>query len=50
MPKIKSNPTGAPATHSQSSRKGKKAWRKNVDLGEVEEGLENLRAEERGVG
>lgn len=41
---------GAPAQHNQSSRKGKKAWRKNVDLEEVEEGLESLRAEERVTG
>ena len=37
----------APAQRNQSSRKGKRAWRKNVDLDEVEEGLEELRAEER---
>lgn len=42
--------TGAPAQHTQGSRKGKRAWRKNVDIGEVEEGLEGLRAEERVVG
>ncbi|KAF9452083.1 P60-like protein [Macrolepiota fuliginosa MF-IS2] len=41
---------GAPAQHNQSSRKGKKAWRKNVDLGDVEEGLESLRTEERVTG
>jgi nucleolar protein 53 len=28
------------------SRKGKKAWRKNVDITEVEERLEELRREE----
>ncbi|KAH6877431.1 ribosome biogenesis protein Nop53/GLTSCR2 [Coprinopsis sp. MPI-PUGE-AT-0042] len=33
----------------QSSR-GKKAWRKNVDIQEVEQGLEEIRAEERVVG
>ena len=44
------NTLGAPAQHSQSSRKGKKAWRKNVDLGEVEEALEGMRAEERITG
>ncbi|QIW99718.1 hypothetical protein AMS68_005236 [Peltaster fructicola] len=35
----------APATHKQPSRKGKKAWRKNVDLTEVQAGLENVRDE-----
>ncbi|KAL2885649.1 60S ribosome subunit biogenesis protein NOP53 [Ceratocystis lukuohia] len=30
----------APAQHKQSSRKGKKAWRKNIDVTEVEQGLE----------
>jgi nucleolar protein 53 len=41
---------GAPSQHNQSSRKGKKAWRKNVDIGEVEQGLEGLRQEERVTG
>jgi nucleolar protein 53 len=41
---------GAPSQHNQSSRKGKKAWRKNVDLVEVEQGLEGLRQEERLTG
>lgn len=35
----------APATLTQASRKGKKAWRKNVDLGEIQSGLENVRDE-----
>lgn len=30
----------APAQHKQPSRKGKKAWRKNVDVTEIEQGLE----------
>ncbi|SMY27778.1 unnamed protein product [Zymoseptoria tritici ST99CH_1A5] len=38
-------PVTAPATHSQPSRKGKKAWRKNVDLSEVQGGLETVRDE-----
>ncbi|CDO68606.1 hypothetical protein BN946_scf184996.g37 [Trametes cinnabarina] len=38
---------GAPAQRTQSSRKGKRAWRKNVDIEPVEEALEGLRAEER---
>ena len=41
---------GAPSQHNQSSRKGKKAWRKNVDIAEVEQGLEGLRQEERVTG
>jgi nucleolar protein 53 len=41
---------GAPAQHRQPSRKGKKAWRKNVDLDGVEEALEGMRAEERETG
>ncbi|KAK9479685.1 ribosome biogenesis protein Nop53/GLTSCR2 [Lipomyces japonicus] len=35
---------------SQSSRKGKKAWRKNVDVSQIEEGLHEKREEERIVG
>ncbi|ORX58041.1 P60-like protein [Hesseltinella vesiculosa] len=31
----------------QTSRKGKKAWRKNIDVEEMETGLEALRSEER---
>ncbi|KAF7317792.1 Ribosome biogenesis protein NOP53 [Mycena kentingensis (nom. inval.)] len=41
---------GAPSQHNQSSRKGKKAWRKNVDIQEVEAGMEELRKEERATG
>lgn len=41
---------GAPAQPTQSSRKGKRAWRKNVDIAAVEEGLEELREEERLIG
>lgn len=44
MPVLK-KPTGsaeAPATYKQPSRKGKKAWRKNVDVTEVQDGLEEL--------
>ncbi|OTB14108.1 hypothetical protein K445DRAFT_319300 [Daldinia sp. EC12] len=37
--------TEAPATYKQPSRKGKKAWRKNVDVTEVEKGLEELNEE-----
>lgn len=35
----------APQQHKQTSRKGKKAWRKNVDVTEVQEGLEEVRDE-----
>ncbi|KIY53914.1 P60-like protein, partial [Fistulina hepatica ATCC 64428] len=41
---------GAPSQYSQSSRKGKRAWRKNIDIAPVEEGLEVLRQEERVIG
>ncbi|KAI0837800.1 P60-like protein [Hypoxylon sp. FL0890] len=37
--------TDAPATYKQPSRKGKKAWRKNVDVTEIEKGLEELNEE-----
>lgn len=33
----------APATYKQPSRKGKKAWRKNVDVTQVQDGLEEVR-------
>lgn len=36
---------GAPQQYKQSSRKGKKAWRKNVDVTEIQEGLEEVRDE-----
>jgi nucleolar protein 53 len=45
-----SSALGAPAQRTQSSRKGKKAWRKNIDIDNVEDGLEEIRAEERVVG
>ena len=35
----------APQQYNQPSRKGKKAWRKNVDVSEIQEGLENVRDE-----
>ncbi|ORZ10882.1 ribosome biogenesis protein Nop53/GLTSCR2 [Absidia repens] len=40
-------PVNITAKKAQPSRKGKKAWRKNVDVGELETGLEALRSEER---
>ena len=33
----------APAQYKQKSRKGKKAWRKNVDVTEVSAGLNEVR-------
>jgi hypothetical protein len=36
---------GAPQQFKQPSRKGKKAWRKNVDVTEIQEGLEEVRDE-----
>ena len=47
--KIKST-VGAPSQLSQNTRKGKKAWRKNIDIDNVEEGLETIRSEERVLG
>jgi len=35
----------APQQHKQPSRKGKKAWRKNVDVTEIQEGFEEVRDE-----
>ncbi|KAG9246552.1 ribosome biogenesis protein Nop53/GLTSCR2 [Calycina marina] len=47
MPIIKSASVApaAPQTHKQKSRKGKKAWRKNVDVTDIEAGLEEFRDE-----
>lgn len=64
MPKSKSNTktnaqewkkpdrstVGAPSQHTQSSRKGKRAWRKNVNIEDVEKGLDSIRTEERVTG
>jgi nucleolar protein 53 len=33
----------APAQYKQKSRKGKKAWRKNVDVTQVASGLDEVR-------
>lgn len=38
-----STSVGAPQQFKQPSRKGKKAWRKNVDVTEVQEGLRQLK-------
>ncbi|KAL9595742.1 MAG: hypothetical protein Q9179_004871, partial [Wetmoreana sp. 5 TL-2023] len=40
-----SSSVGAPQQHKQPSRKGKKAWRKNVDVSEIQDGLETAREE-----
>lgn len=40
---------GIQKKRSQPSRKGKKAWRKNVDITDIEEGQEELRSIERVV-
>ncbi|MCJ1287736.1 Glioma tumor suppressor candidate region protein 2 [Xylographa opegraphella] len=37
--------TAPPQQHKQPSRKGKRAWRKNVDVSEIQEGLEVVREE-----
>ncbi|KAI0023095.1 ribosome biogenesis protein Nop53/GLTSCR2 [Xylariomycetidae sp. FL0641] len=42
---LKGPSSDAPATYKQPSRKGKKAWRKNVDVTEVQQGLEELNEE-----
>ncbi|KAK4099289.1 P60-like protein [Parathielavia hyrcaniae] len=44
MPVLKplSGNPDAPQQHKQPSRKGKKAWRKNIDISEVQQGLEEL--------
>ena len=41
---------GAPRSLGQSSRKGKKAWRKNIDITPEESALEQAREEERATG
>ncbi|KAI9052978.1 hypothetical protein LZ554_003249 [Drepanopeziza brunnea f. sp. 'monogermtubi'] len=47
MPIIKPATTspGAPQQHNQKSRKGKKAWKKNVDVTDIQDGLEEVRDE-----
>ncbi|KAG8906357.1 hypothetical protein FRB99_007041 [Tulasnella sp. 403] len=48
--KSNSSRSGAPSQFQKGSRKGKKAWRKNVDLDDVEEGMEEMRKEEQATG
>ena len=45
MRKMADTAVAAPASYKQPSRKGKRAWRKNVDITEVQSGLENVRDE-----
>ena len=42
--------TAAPATHTQPSRKTKRAWRKNIDLRPVEAGIDAAREQYRETG
>ena len=46
---VKLNDTESKSTASavKTSRKGKKAWRKNVDLKGIEESLDQVREEQR---
>ena len=37
--------SAAPQQVKQPSRKGKRAWRKHVDLSEIQSGLEDVRGE-----
>lgn len=41
---------GRPAQYQRPSRKGKKAWRKNIDLSATEAALEDIREQERILG
>ena len=53
MPSVErtvSDAAGRPAQYQQLSRKGKKAWRKNIDLQNVEAALEDAREQERVTG
>ena len=45
--KLQTMTTGAPKRKKNASRKNKKSWRKNVDIDDVEEFLEEERLEER---
>ncbi|KAG8950970.1 hypothetical protein FRC00_007471 [Tulasnella sp. 408] len=42
--------TGAPSQYKKTGRKGKGAWRKNVDIDDVEGGMEEIRKEEAIIG
>ena len=45
MVAVQDKSKSAPAQPKQPSRKGKKAWRKNVDVSEIQDGLEEVREE-----
>ncbi|EIW73019.1 hypothetical protein M231_04335 [Tremella mesenterica] len=49
-PSVSAAELGVPSQPGQPSRKGKKAWRKNIDITDVEQSLEDARAEERLTG
>jgi nucleolar protein 53 len=49
-PKKTQSNVGAPSQLKQSSRKGKRAWRKNIDIEDIEEHLEDVRQQEREFG
>jgi nucleolar protein 53 len=48
--KSKVSAVGAPAQFKQATRKGKKAWRKNIDIQPEEAAMEDARMEERVTG
>ncbi|KIO33133.1 hypothetical protein M407DRAFT_17999 [Tulasnella calospora MUT 4182] len=48
--KKKFSVTGAPSQYKRTGRKGKGAWRKNVDIDDVEGGMEEIRKEETIIG
>jgi hypothetical protein len=43
IPNTMADTVAAPAQYKQPSRKGKKAWRKNVDVTQIQSGLEDVR-------
>ena len=45
MTRIMHRSVEEPKQHKQPSRKGKKAWRKHVDVSDVQAGLEQAREE-----
>lgn len=47
---VSSTDIGRPAQYKQPSRKGKRSWRKNIDLSATEAALEDIREQERTVG
>ncbi|KAJ9104245.1 hypothetical protein QFC19_004062 [Naganishia cerealis] len=49
-PVASSSAIGAPAQYNQTNRKGKKAWRKNIDIQPEEQALEKVREIEKVLG